>query len=82
MNPYIAEEVDCVLSERQAWRSEDTEANTFNAFYGTWFRANNFSGSPLEQPKIAGRYKPLAHCLCSGGLAARSLCHFELRNRR
>ena len=82
MNPYIAEEVDCVLSERQAWRSEGTEANTFNAFYGTWFRANNFSGSPLEQPKIAGRYKPLTHCLCSAGLAAQSMCHFELRNRR
>ena len=67
MNPYIAEEVDCVLSERRAWRSEGTEANTFNAFYGTWFRANNFSGSPLDQPKIAGPYKPLAYCLCSEG---------------
>jgi hypothetical protein len=82
MNPYIAEEVDCVLSERQARRSEGTEANTFNAFDGTWFRDSSFSGGPLEQPKIAGCYKPLAHCLCSGGLAARSLCHFELRNRR
>jgi hypothetical protein len=82
MNPYIAEEVDCVLSERQAWRSEGTEANTFNAVYGTWFRANSFPGSPLEQPKFAGRYKPLAHCLCSAALAARLLCHFELRNRR
>ena len=81
MNPYSAEEVDCVLSERQAWRGEGTEANTFNAFYGTCFKANNFSGSPLEQPKIAGRYKPLAHCR-SGGLAARSLCRFALRNRR
>jgi len=31
-------------------------------------------------PEIAGRYKPLAHCIRSGGLAAWSVCHFELRN--
>ena len=81
MNPYIAEEVDCVLSERQVGGAK-AQKRTLSAFYATWFRANNFPGSPLEQPKIAARYKPLAHCLCSGGLAARSLCHFELRNRR
>jgi hypothetical protein len=80
MNPDSAVEVSCVLIGWQAWRSEGIETNTLNAFYGTWFRADSSSGSPLEQPEIAGRYKPLAHCLCSAGLAARSLCHRKLRN--
>jgi hypothetical protein len=82
MNPDSAVEVGCVLIEWQAWRSEGIETNTLNVFYGTWFRADSFFESPLKQPEIASRYKPLAHCLCSAGLAARLLCYRELRNPR
>jgi hypothetical protein len=45
------------------------EANNFSAVYGSRFRAGIFPGVPAA-PEIAGRYKPLANCLLSGGLAA------------
>jgi hypothetical protein len=36
-----------IAIERRAWRSEDTEANNFNAVCGAWPWANNFFGRPL-----------------------------------
>jgi hypothetical protein len=45
-------------------------SDNFKAVYGAWSRVGNFSGSSLQQLETAGRYKPQAYCLRSGGLAA------------
>ena len=43
--PNCAVEMDTRLRiEGRAWRSEGTEANNLNAFYGAWPWAGNFSG--------------------------------------
>jgi hypothetical protein len=45
------------------------EANNFNAIYFL-FQGWQFFWESAAAPEIAGRYKPLANCLRSGGLAA------------
>jgi hypothetical protein len=46
------------------------EANNFNAVYGFCFRGWQLFRESAAAAEIAGRYKPLANCLRSGGLAA------------
>jgi hypothetical protein len=56
-----------------------TEANHTKPSRVLGPRAGNLPESPLQH-RITGRYKPMAHCIRSGGLPLDRLCCFELRN--
>jgi hypothetical protein len=80
MNPDSAVEVGCVLIEWQAWRSKAALRHLKSQISNVGTEIWNLRSEIPSVARTGGRYKPLAHCLCSAGLAARSLCHRELRN--